>query len=143
SFAALPSTDPTPLGYRVIYADVPGHTDANAAAAKQRIHGALPLTTITTTQDALQTNETSVQQIRYFLQVVGLLALLIGGIGIVNTMQVLLRRRQIEIAMLKTAGYRLWELYLLFGVEAGLLGLIGGIVGAATGVGVSFLVKGL
>jgi putative ABC transport system permease protein len=143
SFAALPSTDPTPLGYRAIYADVPGHTDANAAAAKQRIQHALPLTTITTTKDALQANETSVQQIRYFLQVVGLLALLIGGIGIVNTMQVLLRRRQIEIAMLKTAGYRLWELYLLFGVEAGLLGLIGGVVGAAAGVGVSFLVKGL
>src|SRR5579871_625426 len=143
SFAALPSTDPTPLGYRVVYADVPGHTDANAAAAKQRIHQALLLTTITTTKDALQTNEASVQQIRYFLQVVGLLALLIGGIGIVNTMQVLLRRRQTEIAMLKTAGYRLWELYLLFGVEAGLLGLIGGIVGAAAGVGVSFLVKGL
>ncbi len=143
SFAALPSTDPTPPGYRVVYADVPGHTDANAAAAKQRIQQALPLTTITTTKDALQSNEASVQQIRYFLQVVGLLALLIGGIGIVNTMQVLLRRRQIEIAMLKTAGYRLWELYLLFGVEAGLLGLIGGLVGAAAGVGVSFLVKGL
>ena len=143
SFATLPSSDPTPLGYRVVYADVPGHTDANAAAAKQQIQHALPLTTITTTKDALQTNEASVQQIRYFLQVVGLLALLIGGIGIVNTMQVLLHRRQIEIAMLKTAGYRRWELYLLFGVEAGLLGLIGGIVGAAAGVGVSFLVKGL
>jgi predicted lysophospholipase L1 biosynthesis ABC-type transport system permease subunit len=143
AFATLPSTDPTPLGYRVVYADVPGHSDANAAAAQQRIQQALPLTTITTTRDALQTNEASVQQIRYFLQVVGLLALLIGGIGIVNTMQVLLRRRQIEIAMLKTAGYRLWELYLLFGIEAGILGLIGGIVGAAAGVGVSFLVKGL
>jgi putative ABC transport system permease protein len=143
AFAALPSTDPTPLGYRVVYADVPGHSDANAAAAKQRIQDALPLTTVTTTKDALHSNEASVQQIRYFLQVVGLLALLIGGIGIVNTMQVLLRRRQIEIAMLKTAGYRLWALYLLFGVEAGLLGLIGGIVGAAAGIGISFLVKGL
>ncbi|HLV98247.1 MAG TPA: FtsX-like permease family protein [Ktedonobacterales bacterium] len=143
SFAALPGTDQTPLGYRVVYADVPGDTDANAAAAKQQIQRALPLTTITTTKDALQTNEASVQQIRYLLQVVGLLALLIGGIGIINTMQVLLRRRQIEIAMLKTAGYHRWELYLLFGVEAGLLGLFGGIVGSAAGVGVSFLIKGL
>ena len=83
------------------------------------------------------------RSIRYFLQIVGLLALLIGGVGIVNTMQVLLRRRQIEIAMLKTAGYRRGDLYALFGVEAGLLGLLGGIVGAAAGIGVSFLVKGL
>ncbi len=143
SYAALPSTDPTPLGYRVVYADVPGHTDANAATAKRRLQQALPLTTITTTKDALQTNAASVQQIRYFLQVVGLLALLIGGIGIINTMQVLLRRRQAEIAVLKTAGYRRHDLYLLFGIEAGLLGLLGGIIGAVAGIGVSFLVKGL
>ncbi len=143
SFAALPSTDATPLGYRVVYADVPGHTDANASAAKQQLQRALPLTTITTTKDALQTNAASVQQVRYFLQVVGLLALLIGGVGIINTMQVLLHRRQTEIAMLKTAGYHRSDLYLLFGIEAGLLGLIGGVIGAAAGVGVSFLVKGL
>ena len=41
-----------------------------------------------------QQNRVAVQNIRYFLQVVGLLALLIGGVGIINTMQVLLRRRQ-------------------------------------------------
>src|SRR5579871_5084220 len=40
SFAALPGTDQTPLGYRVVYADVPGDTDANAAAAKQQIQRA-------------------------------------------------------------------------------------------------------
>src|SRR5262249_23667288 len=77
----------------------------------------------------------------YFLQIVGLLALLIGGAGIVNTMQVLLRRRRTEIAMLKTAGYRERQLYLLFGIEAALLGLIGGAVGAGLGVGGSFIVK--
>src|SRR5262249_3331012 len=74
---------------------------------------------------------------------VGLLALLIGGVGIINTMQVLLRRRRTEIAMLKTTGYRQRDLYTLFGLEAGLLGLLGGAVGAAAGTGVSFFVKGL
>jgi ABC-type antimicrobial peptide transport system permease subunit len=72
-----------------------------------------------------------------------LLALLIGGIGIVNTMQVVLRRRHTEIAMLKTVGYRRGDLILLFGLETGVLGLLGGIVGAGAGIGVSFLVKGL
>ena len=79
-------------------------------------------------------NQATVQQIQYFLQVVGLLALLIGGVGIVNTMQVLLRRRRIEIAMLKTAGYRRGDLYAIFGMEAGLIGLVGGIVGTAAGM---------
>jgi putative ABC transport system permease protein len=143
SFAALPATTVQPPGYQTIYADVPGHTDANAETAKQQIQQVLPLAQVTTTQDALQQNRSQVQQVRYFLQIVGLLALLIGGIGIVNTMQVLLRRRQLEIAILKTTGYRRRDLYILFGVEAGLLGLIGGVLGTTAGIGVSFLVKGL
>ncbi|HEY7347047.1 MAG TPA: FtsX-like permease family protein [Ktedonobacterales bacterium] len=143
SYKALPGASNQPVSYNAIYADVPDHSDENADAAKQSIQSALPLATVTTTKDALQQNEDQVQLIRYFLQVVGLLALLIGGVGIINTMQVLLRRRQTEIAMLKTAGYQRRDLYLLFGVEAGLLGIAGGIVGAAAGVGVSFLVKSL
>jgi ABC-type antimicrobial peptide transport system permease subunit len=58
-------------------------------------------------------------------------------------MQVLLSRRKIEIAMLKTTGYRRLDLYLLFGLEAGLLGLVGGIIGALAATGVSFLVRNL
>src|SRR6185437_10934680 len=67
----------------------------------------------------------------------------IGGVGIINTMQVLLRRRLLEIAMLKTQGYRQRHLLLMFGIEALLLGLIGGVVGALLGIGLSFLVQAL
>jgi putative ABC transport system permease protein len=142
-YKALTSTSGLPVTYSDVYANVPNHSDASATTAKNDITKALPLATVTTTHDALQQNQSSVQQIRYFLQVVGLLALLIGGVGIINTMQVLLRRRQTEIAMLKTAGYRQRELYTLFGLEAAELGLIGGVIGSAAGVGVSFLVKSL
>ncbi|WIG62055.1 MAG: ABC transporter, fused permease protein [Ktedonobacterales bacterium] len=142
-YASFPSSAGLPVTYSAVFANVPGHTDANAAQAKKEIQQALPLTNITTTKDALQQNQDSVQQIRYFLQIVGLLALLIGGVGIINTMQVLLRRRRTEIAMLKTAGYRRGDLYALFGLEAALLGLVGGIIGSAAGIGVSFLVREL
>jgi predicted lysophospholipase L1 biosynthesis ABC-type transport system permease subunit len=143
TFAAAPSSSGLPVSYSVVYVMVPGHTDANAATAKKAIEANLPQATVTTTKDALANNENNVQSIRNFLRIVGLLALLIGGIGIVNTMQVLLRRRQLEIAMLKTAGYRRGNLYVMFGLEAGILGILGGALGAAIGVGVSFLVKGL
>ena len=143
TFAAAPSSSGLPVSYSVVYVMVPGHTDANAATAKKAIETNLPQATVTTTKDALANNENNVQSIRNFLRIVGLLALLIGGIGIVNTMQVLLRRRQLEIAMLKTAGYRRGNLYVMFGLEAGVLGVLGGALGAAIGVGVSFLVKGL
>ncbi|HEX5158571.1 MAG TPA: FtsX-like permease family protein [Ktedonobacterales bacterium] len=142
-FAAQPAASGQPVTYSVIYANVPGHTDTSATSAEKLIQGRFPLASIQTTKQALAGNQATVQQIEYFLQIVGLLALLIGGVGIVNTMQVLLRRRRVEIAMLKTAGYRRGDLYAMFGLEAGLIGLAGGIVGTAAGVGVSFLVKGL
>src|SRR5260370_25770435 len=56
-------------------------------------------------------------------------------------MQVLLSRRKTEIAMLKTTGYRRVDLYVLFGLEAGLLGMVGGIIGAAAATGVSSIVR--
>src|SRR5690349_11106336 len=140
TFAAAPSSSGLPVSYSVGYVMVPGHTDANAATAKKAIEANLPQATVTTTKDALANNEDNVQSIRNFLRIVGLLALFIGGIGIVNTMQVLLRRRQLEIAMLKTAGYRRLDLYGLFGMEATLLGLFGGSIGAVAGIGASYLV---
>jgi len=94
-----------------------------------------------TVADALNARQSLVDGIKKFLEIAGLLALLIGGVGIVNTMQVLLSRRKIEIAMLKTTGYRRKDLYLLFGLEAGLLGLIGGVLGSAAAIGVSYVVR--
>ncbi|HKS70335.1 MAG TPA: FtsX-like permease family protein, partial [Ktedonobacterales bacterium] len=143
AYAALPSALGQPIGYTAVYADVPGHTDANAATAERLIRQQFPLSATQTTKELLASQQENVQQVQYFLQIVGLLALLIGGVGIVNTIQVALRRRRVEIAMLKTAGYRRGDLYALFGLEAALLGLIGGVIGSAAGIGVSFLVREL
>ena len=115
------------------------HTDQ----AVRDINGKFPLATTQTVQDALKSQQALVDNLKKFLEIAGLLALLIGGVGIVNTMQVLLSRRRIEIAMLKTTGYRRVDLYLLFGLEAGLLGLVGGVIGALAATGVSFLVRNL
>ena len=98
------------------------------------------LNNIQTADDALKSFQASVDIIKKFLEIAGLLALLIGGVGIVNTMQVLRSRRRIEIAMLKTVGYRRFDLYSLFGLEAGLLGLIGGVIGALAAMGLSAIV---
>ncbi len=115
------------------------HTDA----AVKAITTQFALVNTQTATDLLQAQQSSIDLISKFLEIAGLIALLIGGVGIVNTMQVLLSRRKTEIAMLKTAGYHRKDLYLLFGLEAGLLGLIGGIVGAAAATGVSYLVRNL
>jgi putative ABC transport system permease protein len=115
------------------------HTDIAVKAINQQF----PLVSTQTVADAMKAQQSSLDLINKFLEIAGLLALLIGGVGIVNTMGVLLSRRKTEIAMLKTVGYRRTDLYLLFGLEAGLLGLIGGVVGAAAATGVSYLVRNL
>jgi putative ABC transport system permease protein len=123
--------------------DVVTANQAHTAAAAQAIGDRFRIASVTTADQALKNNQQQVDFIKKFLEVAGLLALLIGGVGIVNTMQVLLSRRRVEIAMLKTTGYRRTDLYLLFGLEAGLLGLVGGVVGATAAVGVSYLVRNI
>ncbi|HEX2981034.1 MAG TPA: FtsX-like permease family protein, partial [Anaerolineaceae bacterium] len=68
----------------------------------------------------------------------GILGLMVGGIGIANTMQVLLRRRQREIAIWKTIGYSQADLRAMFVTEAAVMGVIGSLVGAALGIGISY-----
>ena len=135
------ATPGTPLLYDTV--DITTVDQSHTDRAVQAINGEFPLANTQTAADALKSQQGLVDNIKKFLEIAGLLALLIGGVGIVNTMQVLLSRRRIEIAMLKTTGYRRLDLYLLFGLEAGLLGLLGGVVGALAATGVSYLVRNL
>jgi putative ABC transport system permease protein len=121
-------------------------TTANQKKTEQAarlLQAQFPMATVQIAREALQSQQNSIDNIKKFLEIAGLLALLIGGVGIVNTMQVLLSRRKTEIAMLKTIGYRRFDLYLLFGLEAGLLGLVGGVIGAIVAIGISYLVRNL
>ncbi len=131
----------TPTSYSTI--DITTTDQQQTDAAVKTIRNQFPFASTQTVADVLQTQQASIDTIKKFLEIAGLLALLIGGVGIVNTMNVLLSRRKTEIAMLKTAGYRRLDLYLLFGLEAGLLGLIGGAVGAIAATGVSYFVRNL
>jgi putative ABC transport system permease protein len=127
-----------PAQYGTVYMTVPA---SKQATVRTQLSQQFPSARVITATDLLNQRQAQVDQIRLFLRIVGLLALFIGGIGIINTMQVLLRRRQIEIAMLKTTGYRQVDLYALFGLEAALLGIVGGIVGVLAGLATSFLIR--
>jgi ABC-type antimicrobial peptide transport system permease subunit len=69
-----------------------------------------------------------------FIVVMGLGAMLIGGVGIVNTMLVMVRRRTEEIAALKTFGLKARQIAALFMSEALLLGLAGSLLGSLIGI---------
>ena len=129
----------TKVEYGAVYVTTSNATQADRVATALRRQ--MPLATVSTVKQALNSDRQASQQLTQFLSVAGLAALLIGGIGIVNAMQVSLARRRLEIAMLKTTGYRRRDLYLLFGLEASLLGLIGGVGGALAGIALSDAVR--
>lgn len=94
-----------------------------------------------TTPDLLERNTELADLLGRFIVVMGLGALLIGGVGIVNTMLVMVGRRTLEIASLKTFGMKRGQIAALFSTEALLLGLAGSSLGALLGVGLSLLVN--
>jgi putative ABC transport system permease protein len=73
----------------------------------------------------------------------GILGLLVGGIGIANTMQVLLGRRRREIGILKSLGYGSGDILMIFVFETAMIGLVGSLLGAAAGIGLSAVLVGI
>lgn len=124
-----PALTDRPPHYAAAYANVSGSPDAVAST----LRNAFPSATVQTVSQALQADEAEVHDFRQFMLLVGLLALLIAGIGILNAMQSMLVRRRLEIAMLKAMGFGRGTLYALFGGEALLIGIIGGVLGTVGG----------
>lgn len=69
------------------------------------------------------------------------ISLLVGGIGIMNTMYTSVLQRTKEIGVMKALGARNRHIMFLFLVESGFYGLGGGIVGAAIGIGFAKLTE--
>lgn len=89
---------------------------------------------IRTTPYLLRRNTELADMVGRFIVAMGLGAMLIGGVGIMNTMLVLVNRRSMEIASLKTFGLKGRQVAALFLSEAFLLGVIGSALGIAVGV---------
>lgn len=89
---------------------------------------------VSTVPELLRQNQMIADYTGRFIVIMGLGAMLIGGVGIVNTMLVMVRRRTEEIAALKTFGLKGRQVGLLFMTEAILLGLVGCLVGCVFGV---------
>jgi len=69
-----------------------------------------------------------------FLGGIAAIALLVGGIGIANTMYMSVSERTREIGIMKSLGAKEGQILELFIFESGIMGLIGGLIGAVVGV---------
>ena len=71
------------------------------------------------------------------------IAIVVGGIGIMNTMYTSVKERTKEIGILKAVGARRGQISSIFLFEAGIIGLIGGVGGVALGVGLALLAQAI
>lgn len=69
------------------------------------------------------------------------ISLLVGGIGILNSMYTSVFERKKEIGILKAVGAKRRDILLIFLLESGIIGLIGGTIGVILGFGLALLVK--
>jgi len=69
------------------------------------------------------------------------ISLLVGGIGIMTTMYTSVIERIHQIGIMKAIGAKNSSIMLIFLIEGGFLGMVGGIIGTLGGLGVSFGVE--
>jgi putative ABC transport system permease protein len=79
--------------------------------------------------------------IQIFIYVIAGISLLVGGIGIANTMFTSVVERTRQIGIMKSIGARRSTIFLLFLIESGLLGAVGGLLGILFGVGIAKLIS--
>ncbi|MGQ0538109.1 MAG: ABC transporter permease [Gemmatimonadaceae bacterium] len=81
----------------------------------------------------------SIDELARFLGIVGIVALLLGGIGVASGVHAWVVRKIDTVAVLRCLGATGPQVLLMFSAQATLMGLIGAALGAGMGVAVQFL----
>lgn len=96
---------------------------------------------IQTPQQLLETLSSILLIIQVILIGIASIALVVGGIGIMNTMYTAVLERNREIGIMKAIGAMNRDIFLIFLTESGLLGIVGGLIGVILGMSFSYAVS--
>lgn len=77
--------------------------------------------------------------LRYFLLTIGTISLVVGGVGIMNTMLIVVNQRIREVGLRKAVGAKNGDILTQFLVESAAISFFGGVVGIILGIIVSFI----
>ena len=76
--------------------------------------------------------------VKIFVYIIAAISLLVGGIGITNTMYASVVERTKEIGIMKSIGAKRSDIFTLFFMESGLLGMVGGLIGISLGLSLAY-----
>ncbi len=93
---------------------------------------------VQTPQQAIKTLDSILFAIQIFIYVIAGISIVVGGIGISNTMYTSVTERTKQIGIMKSIGARNSDIFRLFLIESGLLGMVGGILGILCGLGLAY-----
>jgi len=92
----------------------------------------------TVTQSELNTTE-AIENLSDFIGIVGLVALLLGGIGVASGVRAFVERKIDTVAVLRCLGASSEQVLAIYVAQAAAMGLVGAAVGVALGVAVQFI----
>lgn len=94
---------------------------------------------VQTADDIIRSFQNQLAIVRAVLVGIGAISLLVGGVGIMNTMYTSVTERTREIGIMKAIGASNRQVLSLFLIESGVIGMVGGILGATVGLAISYL----
>ncbi|PIN75063.1 hypothetical protein COV18_04875 [Candidatus Woesearchaeota archaeon CG10_big_fil_rev_8_21_14_0_10_37_12] len=97
--------------------------------------------TVTTSEELISSVNVILGVVQGVFIGIALISILVGGIGIMNTMYTSVLERTREIGVMKAIGAQNKDILILFVVESGILGMVGGAIGILIGFGLSKLVE--
>jgi len=97
--------------------------------------------TIETAQETIDSLNTILGAVKAVLIGIAAISLLVGGVGITNTMYTSVLERTREIGIMKAIGATNNDILSIFLIESGMLGLAGGTIGIGIGLSLAFLVQ--
>jgi putative ABC transport system permease protein len=93
-----------------------------------------------TVSDTEQGLTQAVDRLSDFLSIVGLIALLLGGVGVASGVSAFVARKIDTVAVLRCLGATSRQVLAIYVLQATAMGLLGAAAGAALGIGLQFLV---
>jgi len=114
-----------------------GDVDKVADRTEEKLNARGSEVIAVTYSDITETIGTMTTTISAFLAGIAGISLLVGGVGVMNTMFTSVLERTKEIGVMKAVGAKNSHIMTIFLIESGLMGLVGGIVGTLLGLGLS------
>jgi len=94
---------------------------------------------VSTPEATLDTVNSILTGVQAFIVLIASISILVGSLGIVNTMTTSVLERRKEIGIMKAIGAKNSDIFYQFLIESGLLGLVGGLAGVLAGTIIGLL----